>query len=65
LAKDGNGDLADSQHIRKRWKNYFSHLLNVHWVRDVMQMVIHAAEPLVPQPGPFEVETATAKLKRY
>jgi hypothetical protein len=35
--------------------------LNVHRVSDVRQIEIHTAEPLVP----FEVETATAKLKRY
>jgi hypothetical protein len=31
LVKDENGDLlADSHNILYRWKNYFSHLLNVH-----------------------------------
>jgi hypothetical protein len=28
-------------------------------------MEIHTAEPLMPVPGLFEVETAMAKLKRY
>jgi hypothetical protein len=48
-----------------RWKNYFSKLLNVHRVSDVRQIEIHIAEPLVPDPSPFEVEITIAKLKRY
>jgi hypothetical protein len=64
--KDENGDLlADSHNILNKWKNYFSHLLNVHRVSDVRQIKIHTAEPLVPDPGPFEVEIAIAKLKSY
>jgi hypothetical protein len=39
--------------------------LNVHRVSDVRQIEIHTAEPLVPDPSPFEVEIAIAKLKRY
>jgi hypothetical protein len=46
-----------------RWKNYFSQLLNVHRVSDVRQ--IYTAGLLVPEPSPFEVEIAIAKLKRY
>jgi hypothetical protein len=49
------GLLADSHDILNRWKNYFSQLLNVHSV---------SAEPLVPDPSPFEVEIAIAKLER-
>jgi hypothetical protein len=30
-----------------------------------MQIEIHTAEPLVPDPSPFEVEIAIVKLKRY
>jgi hypothetical protein len=30
-------------------------------IGDVRQMEIHIAEPTVPQPCPFEVETAIAK----
>jgi hypothetical protein len=30
-----------------------------------MQIEIHTAEPLVPDPSPFEVEIAMAKMKRY
>jgi hypothetical protein len=40
-------------------------LFNVHRVSDVRKMEIHTAEPLVPDPGSFEVEIAIAKLKRY
>jgi hypothetical protein len=66
LAKGKNGAmLADFHNISNRWKNYFSQLLNVHRVSDVRQMEIHVAELLVPEPSTFEVETATAKLKRY
>jgi hypothetical protein len=39
--------------------------LNVHRVSVVRQIEIHTAEPLVPDPSPFEVEIALAKLKRY
>jgi hypothetical protein len=64
--KDENGDLlVDSQNVLNRWKNYFSQLLNVRRVSDVMHMEIHTAELLVPDPGPFEVEIAIAKLKKY
>jgi hypothetical protein len=43
----------------------FSQLLNVHRVSDVRQIEMHTAEPLVPDPSPFEVETAIEKLKSY
>jgi hypothetical protein len=57
LEKNENGDLlADSYDIFNRWKNYFSQLLNVDGVSDVRQIEIHTAEPLVPDPSPFEVE---------
>jgi hypothetical protein len=45
--------------------NYFSKLLNVRRISDVRQIEIHTAEPLVPEPIPFEVEIAIAKLKKY
>jgi hypothetical protein len=32
---------------------------------DVRQIEMHTAEPLVPDPSPFEVEFAIAKLKRH
>jgi hypothetical protein len=34
-------------------------------VSDIKQIEIHTAEPLVPDPSPFEVEIVTARLKRY
>jgi hypothetical protein len=37
----------------------------VHRVSDVWQIEIHTAEPLVPDPSPFEVEIAIENLKRY
>jgi hypothetical protein len=62
--KDENSDqLADSHNILNRWKNYFSQLLNVYRVSYVRKIEIHTAEPLIPDPMPFEVEIAIAKLK--
>jgi hypothetical protein len=64
--KDENGDLlADSHDIFHRWKNYFSHLLNVHNVSDVRQIEGLTAEPLEPGPSLFEVEIAIEKFKKY
>jgi hypothetical protein len=37
----------------------------VHNVSDVRQIALHTAEPLVPGLSRFEVEIATAKLKKY
>jgi hypothetical protein len=49
LVKDENGDLlADSNTTVKKWKSYFSQLLNVHDVSDVRQIEVHTAEALVP-----------------
>jgi hypothetical protein len=39
--------------------------LNIHRVSDIWQIEVHIAELLVPDPSPFEVEIAIAKLKRY
>jgi hypothetical protein len=64
--KDENGDLlAVSHDILNRQKNYLSQLLDVHRISDIRHIEIHTAEPLVPDPSPFEVEIAIAKLKRY
>jgi hypothetical protein len=68
LSKDENADLlADSHNILNKYKKYqyFSRLLNIHRVSDVRQIEIHAVEPLVPDPSPFEAEIVIAKLKRY
>jgi hypothetical protein len=64
--KDKIGNLLAASHsILKRWKNYFSQLLNVHRISDVRQIEIRTAEWLVPDPGPTEVEIAIVKLKKY
>jgi hypothetical protein len=66
FVKDENGDLlADSNTILNLWKSYFSQLLNVHDVRDVRQIEMHTAEPLVPGPSHLEVDISIAKLKKY
>jgi hypothetical protein len=66
LVKDEIGDLLTySYNILNRWENCFNHLLNEHNVSDIMQIEVHTAEPLVPCPGPLEVEVAIAKLKKY
>jgi plasmid stabilization system protein ParE len=63
IVRDENGDLlVEFYNILNRWKNYFSQLLNVHNVSDVMQ-ILHTAEPLVPGPIRLEVEIAIAELK--
>jgi hypothetical protein len=46
--KSNYGDLLADSHILNRWKNYFSQLLNVHYVSYVRQIEVHTAEPLVP-----------------
>jgi len=66
IVKDEKGDLvADSHRIVARWRNYFSQLFNVHGVKDIRQVEIHTAEPLVPEPSPAEVELAIDKLKSH
>jgi hypothetical protein len=59
LVKDESSDCrVHSQYILSRWKNCFSQLLNVYRVCDVRHMEMYAAEPLVPEPSPFEAEIA-------
>jgi hypothetical protein len=66
IVKDEKGDLvADSHSIMARWRNNFSHILNVHGVSDVRQSEIHTAEPLVPEPSALELELAIEKLKSH
>jgi hypothetical protein len=64
--KDKNDDLfAESHYILNTWKSYISQLLNVVYsVSDDRQIDIHTAEPLVPDPSPFDGELAIAKMKR-
>jgi hypothetical protein len=62
--KDENGDhFAVFHNILNRWRNYFCQLLNVHNVRDVRQIEVHTAEPLVPGPSRLEVEIAIKSWK--
>jgi hypothetical protein len=59
LVKDKNGDLlAESYNILNT-----SLLLNERRVSDVRQIEIHRAEPLVPDPSPFDSGIVVAKLK--
>jgi len=39
-------------------------MFSILWVSDVRQTEIHTAEPLLPEPGAFEVEMAIEKLKK-
>jgi hypothetical protein len=63
--KDENDDLHADSDILNRWKNYLSHLLNVHNVRDVRQIEIHTADPPVPCPSLLEAGFVISKLKKY
>jgi hypothetical protein len=64
--KDENGNLlADPQSVLNRWKNFFNQVLNVHGVHNVKEKDIQTAEPLVPEPSLFEVETAIGMFKGY
>ena len=52
IVKDDKRNLVAVSHsISARWRNYFSQLLNVHWVSDVRQTEVHTVEPLVPEPS--------------
>jgi hypothetical protein len=53
-----------SRNILNRWKNYFSHLMNVFNVSDVRQIEVHTAETLLPGPRRLEVEITIA-MKKY
>jgi hypothetical protein len=55
--KDENGDLLeDSYNILKRWKKFFSQLLNVNNVSDVRQIEVHSLEPILPGPSCLELK---------
>ena len=65
IVKDEKGDfVADSHSILARWRNHLSQLLNIYEVNDVRQTELHTAEPLVSEPGAFEIEMAIETLKR-
>ena len=56
IVKDDKGDLvADYHSIVARWRNYFSQLLNVHWINDVRQTEINKVKPLVPEQVPLRL----------
>jgi len=66
IVKDDRGGLVPDFHsILARWRNYFSHILNVHGVNDVRQTEIYTAEPLVPEPSASAFELAIGKLKSH
>jgi hypothetical protein len=53
--KDENDDpLAYFHSILNWWNKYFSQLLNVHNISDVMQIEVHTSEHLVPGTGRLE-----------
>jgi hypothetical protein len=57
--------VTDCHSILARCRNHISRLFSLHGVSDVRQTEIHTAEPLLPEPGAFEVEVAIAKIKRH
>jgi hypothetical protein len=64
LVKGDNDNIfADSHKVLNRWNTYFSQLLNIQRVSDVRQIEVHTAEPLVPDPSPFEVEICYCKVE--
>jgi hypothetical protein len=66
LVKNENGELlADSHNTANRWKNYYSHLLDVYSVNDVRQKRIEICtyELLAPDYSPFNAEIDIANLK--
>jgi hypothetical protein len=59
MVMDEKGDLlTESHNTLTRRRNHFSQLLNVHGFNVIIQIEIHTAEPLVPEPSAFEVEMA-------
>jgi hypothetical protein len=61
---DNHDLLANSHNTVNICKNYFSRLLNM-YVIDVRPIEIYTVVPLIPGSSHLEVETATAKLKKY
>ena len=55
--------LADFQSILNKKKNHFSQLLNVRGFNNGKQTDVHTGEPLVPEPGAFELEMADENQK--
>ena len=62
IVRNEKGDLVTDPHsILARWRNHFYQLFNVHGVSDKIET--HIAEPLVPGPSVFELETTIKNLK--
>jgi endonuclease III-like uncharacterized protein len=57
--------VVDCHSILARWRNYFSQILNVHWVNDVRHAEIYTAELLVPETSVSDIELAIDKLKSH
>jgi len=54
MVKNGEVNLVAQAHsILARWQDHFSQLLNVHWVNNVRQTEIQAADPLRPDSCAF------------
>jgi len=62
---EGGHLFTDFQIILVRWRNHFSHLLNVYRVNDISQIDVHTAEPLVHDPSAYEFGLTIEKLKSY
>jgi hypothetical protein len=45
--------------------NYCSQLVNIQNMGGVKRVEIHTSEPFLPGPSHFEIEVATAKLRKY
>jgi len=66
IVKNEKGDLmADSHSIVARWRKYFSQLFNVYGFKNVGQVEVHTAEPLVPEPSAAQFEVAIDKPKSH
>jgi hypothetical protein len=60
-----NHDCREGRHHDQLHYKTTCSISILHRASDVRQIEIHTAEPLVPDPGPFDVEIAIANLKRY
>jgi hypothetical protein len=62
--RNENGDqLADSHNIFNRWKNYFSHLRNLHGVGAVRQREIYSDYSFLPDPNHVALKLLLQILK--
>jgi hypothetical protein len=66
MVKNGEANLVAQAHSTlARWQNHFSQLLNVHWVNNVRQTEIQAAELLGPDSCAFRGWDGYWKAKRH